>query len=169
MKVRFAGPFNIDISNTRLIYLKLIHIRMGSFFVRAVPRNLARNSSRKVIQSLRMNLANSNSGYTPLARFYSTSGQSSNVSNPTASSPESQAINKSRGLEGRHSDTADTRSTQSPISSSNKAELGSETHEGEEQTPTNAQMKNDPSRLTEVKRKNVEKAGKKPLGPEDHQ
>lgn len=137
--------------------------------MRAIPRNLARNTSRRIIRFLRMNLANFNSGYPPLARFYATSGQSSNVSNPIASSPESQAINKSRSLEGRHSDTADTRSTQSPISSSNKAELGSETHEGEEQTPTDAQMKNDPGKPTEVKRKNVEKAGKKPLGPEDHQ
>jgi hypothetical protein len=117
-----------------------------------------------------MNLTKFYSGTTnPLAWFSATSAQSSNVSNPSASSPESQAINKSRGLEGRRSDTADTRSTQSPISSSNKAELGSEAHEGEEQTPTDAQIKNDPSTPTDIKRENVKKAGQKPLGPEDHQ
>ena len=138
---------------------------MGTFFMRAVPRNLARNTSCKIIRPLRMNVT----GYTLLARFYATSEQSSNVSNPIASSPLSKAINKSRGLEGWHFDTAKTRSMQSPISSSNEAELGSETHEGEEQTPTDAQIKNDPSKPTEAKRKNVEKAGQKPLGPEDNQ
>ena len=135
----------------------------------AVSRNLIRNTSRKITQSLRMNVTNLNSGHTPLERFYATPGQSPNVSNPVASSPKSQAINKSRGLEGQHSHTADTRSTQSPISSSNRKKIGSETHEGEEQMSTDAQIKNDPSKPTEAKRKNVEKAGQKPLGPEDHQ
>jgi hypothetical protein len=91
------------------------------------------------------------------------------VRNPISSSPESQSVNTSRGLEGRSSDTADTRSTQSPISGRNKLEKGSEAHEGEEQTPTDAQIKNDPNKPAEVKRENVEKAGQKPLGPEDHQ
>ncbi|KAJ5138847.1 uncharacterized protein N7515_003695 [Penicillium bovifimosum] len=104
----------------------------------------------------------------PLAPFYArVAPYSSKVSNPVASSPESQDINKARGLEGRHSDTADTRSTQSPISSSNKTELGSEAHEGEEQTSTDALIKNDPSKSPEAKRENVKKAGQKPMGPED--
>ncbi|KAJ5561852.1 hypothetical protein N7535_003685 [Penicillium sp. DV-2018c] len=124
---------------------------MGLIFMRSVPRTLTRNTSRQ----------------TPLARFYAT--KQTNASNPVASSPESQAINKSRGLEGRHSDTADTRSTSSPISSSNRKSLGTEAHEGEEQTSTDAQIKNDPSKSTEEKRRNVEKAGQKPLGPEDRQ
>ncbi|CAI7644728.1 unnamed protein product [Penicillium palitans] len=119
----------------------------------AVSRNLIRNTSR----------------HTPLARFYAAPGQSPNVSNPVASSPKSQAINKSRGLEGQHSHTADTRSTQSPIGSSSREKIGSETHKGEEQMSTDAQIKNDSSKPTEAKRKNVEKAGQKPLGPEDHQ
>ncbi|KAJ9480714.1 hypothetical protein VN97_g12816 [Penicillium thymicola] len=126
---------------------------MGTFSMHTVSRNLIRNTSR----------------HTPLARFYVTPGKSPNVSNPVASSPKSQAINKSRGLEGQHSHTADTRSTQSPISSSNREKFSSETHEGEEQMSTDAQIKNDPSKPTEAKRKNVEKAGQKPLGPEDHQ
>ncbi|KAJ5462214.1 hypothetical protein N7530_010419 [Penicillium desertorum] len=105
---------------------------------------------------------------TPLARFYATSTtQSSNVGDPASSSPESQAINKSRGMKGRQSHVADTRSTQSPISPANQRDLASETHEGEEQTSSDAQIKNDPSMSTEEKRKNVERAGQKPMGPED--
>ncbi|KAJ6119772.1 hypothetical protein N7523_004052 [Penicillium sp. IBT 18751x] len=107
-----------------------------------------------------------------MTRAYSSSatpGQSSNVKNPISSSPESKEVNAGRGLEDRSSDTADTRSTQSPISGRNRLEKGSEAHEGEEQTSTNAQIKNDPNMSTEAKRENVEKAGQKPLGPEDHQ
>lgn len=167
IKAWFAGHLVLTLVDLQ-IYLKFI-IEMRTSFLGAIPRKLARNTSRKTIRRLQMDVTNLNPGYTPSVRFYATSRQSSNVSNPVASSPESQAINKARGLEGRHSDTADTRSTQSPISSSNKGALGSETHEGEEQTPTDAQIKNDPNKPTEVKRKNVENAGKKPLGPEDHQ
>ncbi|KAJ5981495.1 hypothetical protein N7499_001498 [Penicillium canescens] len=130
---------------------------------------MAINAIRLVRAKPRISFGNTSCN-TPLARSYASSAsQSSKVSNPVASSPESQAINKSRGLEGRHSDTPDTRSTQSPISSSNKTELGSESHEGEEQTASDAQIKNDPSESAEAKRKNVEKASQKPMGPEDHQ
>lgn len=91
------------------------------------------------------------------------------MKNPVSSSPESQDVNASRGLEDRSSDTADTRSTQSPISGRNLSERGSEAHEGEEQTSTDEQIKNDPNKPAEAKRENVEKAGQKPMGPEDHQ
>ncbi|RAL14148.1 uncharacterized protein BO97DRAFT_404524 [Aspergillus homomorphus CBS 101889] len=106
------------------------------------------------------------------ARFYASKttaspGQSSNVANPQSSSPESQAINVSRGKEARHDDTPDTRSVQSPISS--QYGRTSEAHEGEERTSADAQIKNDPAESTETKRRNVEKAGERPLGPEDHQ
>ncbi|PYH42897.1 uncharacterized protein BP01DRAFT_359123 [Aspergillus saccharolyticus JOP 1030-1] len=94
-------------------------------------------------------------------------GQSSNVANPRSSSPESQSINISRGKEARHADTADTRSVQSPISS--QSGPTSEAHEGEEQTPADAQIKNHPGESTETKRRNVEKAGERPLGVEDRQ
>ena len=89
------------------------------------------------------------------------------MSSPVSSSPESQAINKSRGIKGRQSHVADTRSTQSPVSPSNQKDLASETHEGEEPTSPDAQIKNDPSMSTEEKRKNVERAGQRPMGPED--
>ncbi|GKZ33774.1 hypothetical protein AbraIFM66950_003809 [Aspergillus brasiliensis] len=94
-------------------------------------------------------------------------GHSSNVANPQSSNPESQGINYSRGKEARHSDTADTRSVQSPIS----AQRGptSEAHEGEEQTSADAQIKSDPNQPEEQKRRNVEDAGKRPLGAEDRQ
>ncbi|OQE13294.1 hypothetical protein PENFLA_c051G01328 [Penicillium flavigenum] len=120
--------------------------------VRVIPRITIRKTSCK----------------TPLARFYASSGaQPSNVSDPASSSPESQAINKSRGMKGRQSRVADTRSTQSPVSTANQRDLASETHEGEERTSSDAQIKNDPSMSTEEKRKNVERAGQKPMGPED--
>jgi hypothetical protein len=70
-----------------------------------------------------------------------------------ASLPEAQTVNNFRGLEGRHSGTADTRSTQSPISPSKKAELGSETHEGEEQTPTETQIMNVPNKPSRGQKK----------------
>lgn len=87
--------------------------------------------------------------------------------NPISSSGESQSINVSRGKESRASDTADTRSVQSPISS--QSGPTSEVHEGEEQTTADAQIKNDPREPDEKKRANVEAAGRRKLGPEDDQ
>ena len=56
---------------------------------------------------------------------------------------------------------------QSPIS----AQRGptSEVHEGEEQTPADAQIKSYPSQPVEQKRRNVEEVGRGPLGVEDGQ
>ncbi|KAJ5998827.1 hypothetical protein N7451_006637 [Penicillium sp. IBT 35674x] len=96
-------------------------------------------------------------------------GKSSDLKNPVSSSPESQHVNASRGLEDRTQDTPDTRSVQSPVSKRDPLEKDSEAHAGEEQTSTDAQIKNDPNKPAEAKRKNVEKAGQKPMGPEDHQ
>ncbi|PYI31165.1 hypothetical protein BP00DRAFT_425802 [Aspergillus indologenus CBS 114.80] len=94
-------------------------------------------------------------------------GQTSNVANPQSSSPESQSINVARGKEARHADTPDTASVQSPISS----QFGptSEAHEGEEQTSADAQIKNHPGESEATKRRNVERAGERPLGAEDRQ
>ncbi len=41
--------------------------------------------------------------------------------------------------------------------------------EKDEGTPTENEVKRDPSEPAESKRKHVEKQGDKPLGPEDHQ
>ncbi|KAL4793079.1 hypothetical protein BDV19DRAFT_391520 [Aspergillus venezuelensis] len=95
------------------------------------------------------------------------SGQSSNVKNPVSSSGPSQSINVSRGKEARSSDTPDSRSVQSPISSQDGPT--SEMHEGEEQTSADAQIKNDPKLSDAEKRANVERAGRRKLGPEDEQ
>ena len=54
---------------------------------------------------------------------------------------------------------------QSPISA--RRGLPSEAQEGEEQTTTAAQVKNDPRESMEKKRENVKKAGEKPMGKED--
>ncbi|KAL4938881.1 hypothetical protein BDV06DRAFT_225564 [Aspergillus oleicola] len=94
-------------------------------------------------------------------------GQSSNVKNPVSSSGASQSINVSRGKEARASDTADTRSVQSPMSSQDGPT--SEMHEGEEQTSVDAHIKNDPQMSNSEKRANVERAGRRKLGPEDEQ
>ncbi|KAJ5195508.1 uncharacterized protein N7498_008946 [Penicillium cinerascens] len=96
-------------------------------------------------------------------------GKSSDLKNPISSSPESQHVNASRSLGDRMQDTPDTRSAQSPVAKRDPLEKGSEAHAGEEQTSTDAQIKNDPKKPAEAKRKNVENAGQKPMGPEDHQ
>ncbi|KAL4910522.1 hypothetical protein BDW74DRAFT_146 [Aspergillus multicolor] len=94
-------------------------------------------------------------------------GHSSNAKNPVSSGGASQSINLSRGKEARSSDTADTRSVQSPISRQDGA--SSEAHEGEEQTSADGLIKNDPNKSGAEKRANVEKAGRRKLGPEDDQ
>lgn len=95
-----------------------------------------------------------------------TPGTSSNVRNPQSSWPEDQKINLSRGAKGRASDTADTRSVQSPVSGRNR-DQASEAHAEEEQSTTDAAVKNDPRLSDEEKRRNVEGAGRKPMGVED--
>lgn len=100
--------------------------------------------------------------YRGVATKQASPGVSSNVTNPQSSNPESQSINISRGKEARHSDTADTRSVASPVSGS-----ASEAHEGEEQTEADSMIKNDPREPAEKKRRNVESAGRKSMGPED--
>jgi hypothetical protein len=103
--------------------------------------------------------------YRGVATKQASPGHSSNVTNPQSSNPESQSINISHGKEARHSDTADTRSVASPFSSGRGPT--SEAHEVEEQTESASMIENDPREPPEKKRRNVESAGKKPLGPED--
>ncbi|GES57106.1 RTA1 domain protein [Aspergillus terreus] len=105
------------------------------------------------------------SGVRYLASKGAAPGQSSNVTNPRSSNPESQAINMSRGKESRHDDTPDTKSVQSPISSQRGP--ASERHEGEEPSTTTEYVYNDPAKSAREKRENVEQAGKTALGPED--
>ncbi|RHZ50759.1 hypothetical protein CDV55_102930 [Aspergillus turcosus] len=100
-------------------------------------------------------------------RFLATKPTTDPSGNPISSNPQGQSINKSRGRDAGHSDAADTRSVQSPVSQ-HRAEP-SEAHEGEEQTSADAMIKNDPHEPTEKKRENVEKAGSRKMGPEDEQ
>ena len=140
--------------------------------VRAIPRSgqwqrfgMLQMTSRSIDLNS-SSLAPCSARQTP--RFLSSkeySPHASNVRDPISSSPESQAVNVARGRESRASDQADTRSTQSPISPNRRAHT-SEAQEGEE-GPFNEHIKSDPNASPEAKRQNVEKTGKKPLGPED--
>ncbi|PVH93707.1 hypothetical protein DM02DRAFT_484146, partial [Periconia macrospinosa] len=76
-------------------------------------------------------------------------GQTSNVSNPQASSPESQSINKSRATDG--SAQQDTKSVQTPVSNPEDTGLGSQ----EETTQSQDAMKRDPNESDEKKREKV--------------
>ncbi|KAL5334108.1 hypothetical protein BJX70DRAFT_30677 [Aspergillus crustosus] len=115
-------------------------------------------ATRRIVTAPAYRLASSTTKGTPNA---------TNAKNPVSSSGASQSINLSRGKESRASDTADMRSVQSPISSQDGTT--SEMHEGEEQTSADELIKNDPNESRETKRENVEKAGRRKLGPEDDQ
>jgi hypothetical protein len=100
-----------------------------------------------------------------LARTYASKaspGQSSNVSQPQASSAESQDINQSRAND--RAKDQDTASTQNPVSHPEAAGMGQQ----EEPTQSQEEMKRDPSEPDSVKRKKVlEKGGNKKLDPAD--
>lgn len=100
----------------------------------------------------------------PILKTQRLSASTSAKSSP-ASNPESDGINVSRGKESRYTDAPPSSNMQSPISS--RRGLPSESQEGEEQTTTDAQIKNDPGESLEKKRENVRKAGEKPMGKED--
>ncbi|GAM33881.1 hypothetical protein TCE0_013f01101 [Talaromyces pinophilus] len=131
---------------------------MGVFTVRL------RNGWR-LSQSSRLPAPRYQYQYRSVATKQASPGVSSNVINPQSSNPESQSINISRGKEARHSDTADSGSVASPVSSGRGP--ASEAHQGEEQTETDSMIKNDPRESAEKKRRNVESAGRKSMGPED--
>jgi len=89
-------------------------------------------------------------------------GQSSNVSNPQASNPESQDINNSASLQGRKS--ADTASIQTPVSNTDQDQGG----QSETTTESEDNMKHDPNEPAEKKReKTLEYGQNKPLDPAD--
>ncbi|ODM17721.1 hypothetical protein SI65_06509 [Aspergillus cristatus] len=94
-----------------------------------------------------------------------TAEQATSAKPSPASNPESDGINVSRGKESRYTDAPPSSNMQSPISA--RRGLPSEAQEGEEQTTTDAQIKNDPRESLEKKRENVRKTGEKPIGKED--
>ncbi|OJJ81618.1 uncharacterized protein ASPGLDRAFT_60098 [Aspergillus glaucus CBS 516.65] len=94
-----------------------------------------------------------------------TAEQATSAKPSPASNPEVDGINVSRGKESRYTDAPPSSNMQSPISA--RRGLPSEAQEGEEQTTTDAQIKNDPRESLEKKRENVRKTGEKPMGKED--
>ncbi|KAJ5200750.1 hypothetical protein N7491_008444 [Penicillium cf. griseofulvum] len=88
------------IKYVRLHYLDSFHYFYNQYGQHnpAYPCNTAGYISKHVVKYTIV-------GNTPLARFYANSAtQSPQVSDPASTSPESLAINKSRGLQGRRSD-----------------------------------------------------------------
>ncbi|KAL0936991.1 uncharacterized protein CTRU02_209207 [Colletotrichum truncatum] len=88
-------------------------------------------------------------------------GASSNVREPISSDPESQTVNKARGLDSENS--PDSASLAKPVSNPENDKIGLQ----EEPQPSQENMKNDPNAPAAQKRANVEKEGKKPLDPAD--
>ncbi|EOA92249.1 hypothetical protein ACJQWK_03757 [Exserohilum turcicum] len=102
-----------------------------------------------------------------VSRTYASSaapGQASNVSNPQASSPESQDINKSASVGRTDSNDADHASIQNPVSHPENDRVGM----SEETTESQDNMKHDPNESDAKKReKTLEYGQNKPLDPAD--
>ena len=89
-------------------------------------------------------------------------GQSSNATNPQASNPESQDINRDASLRDRKN--ADTASLQTPVSDTNQDQGG----QSETTTESEENMKHDPNEPAEKKREKTLGYGQnKPLDPAD--
>ncbi|CBX92070.1 hypothetical protein IAQ61_000260 [Plenodomus lingam] len=104
-----------------------------------------------------------------LTRTYATKdgsspGQTSNVSNPQASSAESQSINKSASVGRTDKNDADHVSTANPVSKPEEGRLGAT----EETTESQDKMKHDPKESDKEKReKTLEYGQNKPLDAAD--
>ena len=84
------------------------------------------------------------------------------MANPQSTSIDQQEVKSSRATDSTSS--PDTASVQTPVS--NRSSIPGDQDEG---TPSHDNVKQDPNKPAEEKRKNVESQGQKPLGPEDHQ
>ena len=84
------------------------------------------------------------------------------MANPQSSSSEQQHVKSSRATDSNTS--RDTASVQQPVS--DRSSIPGDQDEG---TPSHDNVKQDPNKPAEEKKKNVESQGNKPLGPEDHQ
>ncbi|KAL9001269.1 MAG: hypothetical protein Q9169_000160 [Polycauliona sp. 2 TL-2023] len=96
------------------------------------------------------------------ARHASSSATGGDMANPQSSSSEQQQVKSSRATDSTAS--PDTASVQQPVS--DRSSIAGDQDEG---TPSHDNVKQDPNKPAEEKRKNVESQGNKPLGPEDHQ
>ncbi|KAL9042495.1 MAG: hypothetical protein Q9180_000568 [Flavoplaca navasiana] len=96
------------------------------------------------------------------ARQASSSATGGDMANPQSSSSEQQHVKSSRATDSNTS--PDTASVQQPVS--DRSSIPGDQDEG---TPSHDNVKQDPNKPAEEKKKNVESQGNKPLGPEDHQ
>ena len=104
----------------------------------------------------------------PITRTYATEGaspgQASNVSNPQASSAESQSINKSASAGRTDKNDGDHASVQNPVSHPEESGIGGQ----EEPTESQDKMKHDPNKPDSQKKKETLEYGQnKPLDPAD--
>ncbi|KAI4192906.1 MAG: hypothetical protein LQ346_004086 [Caloplaca aetnensis] len=84
------------------------------------------------------------------------------LANPQSTSSDQQDVKSSRATDSVSS--PDTASVQQPVS--DRSSIPGDQDEG---TPSHEQVKQNPNKPAEQKRKSVESQGEKPLGPEDHQ
>ncbi|KAL8903575.1 MAG: hypothetical protein Q9207_003826 [Kuettlingeria erythrocarpa] len=101
----------------------------------------------------------------PPIRHASSSGAAAtggDLANPQSTSSDQQDVKSSRATDNVSS--PDTASVQQPVS--DRSSIPGDQDEG---TPSHDQVKQDPNKPAEQKRKSVESQGEKPLGPEDHQ
>ncbi|KAL8874083.1 MAG: hypothetical protein Q9198_006934, partial [Flavoplaca austrocitrina] len=96
------------------------------------------------------------------ARHASSSATGGDMANPQSSSSEQQHVKSSRATDSNTS--PDTASVQQPVS--DRSSIPGDQDEG---TPSHDNVKQDPNKPDEEKKRNVESQGNKPLGPEDHQ
>ncbi|KAL8896762.1 MAG: hypothetical protein Q9192_002923 [Flavoplaca navasiana] len=126
-------------------------------------RHFARASSRPLQPTLVSTGTNpplASSTFT--ARYASSSATGGDMANPQSSSSEQQHVKSSRATDSNSS--LDTASVQQPVS--DRSRIPGDQDEG---TPSHDNVKQDPNKPAEEKKKNVESQGNKPLGPEDHQ
>ncbi|KAI4182656.1 MAG: hypothetical protein L6R41_005840 [Letrouitia leprolyta] len=115
---------------------------------------------------LRATLRPSISPPTGVSRFLERNAASSatggDLGNPQSTSSDQAQVKSSRATDSASS--PDTASVQQPVS--NRSKIPGDQDEG---TDSHDNVKQDPSKPAEEKRKSVEGQGNKPLGPEDHQ
>ncbi|KAL8949263.1 MAG: hypothetical protein Q9222_004619 [Ikaeria aurantiellina] len=98
----------------------------------------------------------------PVRYASSSAATGGDMANPQSTSSDQAQVRSSRATDGTPS--PDTASLQTPVT--NRSKIPGDQDEG---TASHENVKNDPSKPAEEKRRNVESQGKKPLGPEDHQ
>ncbi|KAL8653275.1 MAG: hypothetical protein Q9210_002202, partial [Variospora velana] len=99
---------------------------------------------------------------TRLASSSSSTTTGGDLGNPQSVSREQSSVKSSRATQGGASSSPDTASVQQPVS-----ERSSIPGEQDEGTPSHENVKQDPAKPAEEKRRSVERQGERPLGAED--